>query len=158
MTDKNDSAVSAPGLPADPAYFKVLTEIDMIAHMAGNEFEKLLPEGLTQAQFGVLNRLLRLECVETVSELAAAFQVSQPTMSSTVKRLEAKGLVALVAAPNDRRAKHVRVTEAGKKLRNKTVDALAPHYEAFVASAQSIDWESLLPRLTALRAHFESRL
>lgn len=158
MTNKNDSAVSAPGLLTDPAYFKVLTEIDMIAHMAGKEFEKLLPAGLTQAQFGVLNRLLRLECVETVSELAAAFQVAQPTMSSTVKRLEAKGLVALVADPNDRRAKHVSVTKAGKKLRNKTVGALAPHFEAFVASAPPIDWDSLLPSLTALRAHFESRL
>lgn len=158
MTDKNTAAISSPGLLTDPAYFKVLTEIDMIAHMAGKEFEKLLPSGLTQAQFGVLNRLLRLECTETVSELAAAFQVAQPTMSSTVKRLEAKGLIVLIADIKDRRAKRVRVTPAGKKLRNKTVHALAPQYQAFVASAPPIDWESLLPSLTVLRAHFEKRL
>ena len=69
----------SPGLPEDHILFKVLTEIDMIAHMASVAFERALPGDLTTAQFGVLNRLLRLDATETVGELAAAFQVAQPT-------------------------------------------------------------------------------
>lgn len=157
MTEPARTA-SNPGLPDDPLPFKVLTEIDMIAHMAANEFEKLLPPGLTQAQFGVLNRLMRLDAVETVGELAAAFQVAQPTMSSTVKRLEAKKLVELAPHASDRRVRCVKVTPAGAALRRQAVKQLQPHLKAFAEAAPGIDWATILPQLTQLRVYFEDRL
>lgn len=157
MTQKS-RRVSDAGLSDDPVYFKVLTEIDMIAHMAANEFEKLLPPGLTQAQFGVLNRLMRLGRAETVGELASAFQVAQPTMSSTVKRLEAKKLVDLAPDPHDRRIRRVKVTPAGAAVRRKAVKRLQPHFKAFAETAPGVDWQAILPQLTILRAYLEDRL
>ncbi len=149
--------ISDAGLPDDPAAFKVLTEIDMIAHMAAVEFERLLPPTLTRAQFGVLHRLMRLNTEETIGELAAAFQVTQPTMSSTVKKLEEKGLIDFAPDPEDRRVKYVTVSAKGKSVRNQTINKLSPMIAAFNANGGDIDWETLLPNLFRIRQWFEER-
>ncbi|MEL7486178.1 MAG: MarR family transcriptional regulator [Pseudomonadota bacterium] len=145
------SAISDPGVDGDPMIFKVLTEIDMIAHLAETEFARALPEGLTPAQFGVLNRLMRLATEETVSELAAAFQVAQPTMSSTIKRLSDKGFTEFVADENDRRIRRVRVTPEGEAVRRRSVEAVAPFQTMIAKALPDVDWSEILPALTALR-------
>ena len=114
MKSTNEYDTSAAGLPGDPAAFKAMTEIGIISHLADNIFAKNLPKGLTIAQFGVLNHLLRLNRQETIGELASAMQVSQPSMSSTVRKLEDKGLIKLIANNNDRRVRRVSVTTKGE--------------------------------------------
>ena len=146
---------SAPGLESDPVQFKVLTEIDMIAHMASVEFERLLPDGITAAQFGVLNRAIRLGMSESIGELAAAFQVRQPTMSSTVRRLEQKKLVCLKASPSDRRVKYVEPTKSGHALRQKIIEDVAPYFGR-LQDADDIHWSEVLKALTAIRGLLET--
>lgn len=143
--------VKPPGLEGDPLAFKVLNEISIIAQLSENHFARLLPEGLTVAQFGVLNHLLRLEREETVSQLASAFQVSVPTMSSTVRKLEDKAFIAFKEEPTDRRVKRVTVTAAGKAIRQESVarlDEARPLFERIPAE----HWQTILPILTDLRA------
>jgi DNA-binding MarR family transcriptional regulator len=147
----------AAGLPGDPALFKVLTEINIISHLATTEFERLLPDDLTRAQFGVINHLLRLDTLETIGELAGAFQVAQPTMSSTVNRLHAKGLVEFIPDTEDKRIKRVCVTRAGRAIRERAVKAVAPHMLAFEGAAPDTDWVGILSALTQLRAFMEGR-
>ncbi len=154
---KKPTDIPQAGLPGDSVYFKVLVEIDMIAHMSSLAFSKFLPDGMTEAQLGVLNHLMRLDVEETISELADAFQVTQPTMSSTVRRLEFKRYVELVPDPRDRRIRRVRATEAGRRIRNDTVAALKPFYEAVEAETPDVDWDSCLDALTLLRAYFENK-
>ena len=148
---------SPPGLSSDPDIFKLLTEIDMIAHMAKREFERILPEGTSQAQFGVLNRLMRLNTTETVSELARAFQVTQPTMTSTLKKLEAKSLIRVAPDEKDRRAKRVSITELGQAERARilglTTTALTGLHEVF----KHLPYEILLTELGSIRAYLEER-
>lgn len=146
-----------PGLPGDPVMLNVMTEIDIIAHLAETEFQRLLPDGITPAQYGVLNRLLRIDGTETVSELAAAFQVAQPTMSSTVRKLEDKSLVELIQDTDDRRVKRVRVTRKGRAVRQKAVKALEPYWREFADAAPETDWARVLPMLTRLRAFLDDR-
>ncbi|MCI5044359.1 MAG: MarR family transcriptional regulator [Aquisalinus sp.] len=129
----------------------------MIAHMASVEFERLLPDGMTEAQFGVLNRLLRLDTVETISELADAFQVTQPTMSSTVKRLEEKGYIRFLADATDRRTKQVAVTAAGTDCRNEVVKMLEPHYAGLANDASRLSVANILPELQIIRGYLEKR-
>ncbi|MBL4618667.1 MAG: MarR family transcriptional regulator [Marinicaulis sp.] len=155
MTHKKLPA--APGLPGDPTLFGVLTEIAIIAQLTTTAFERVLPEGLTQAQFGVLHHLLRLDAVQTIGELASAFQVTQPTMSSTVKRLLAKGYVEIVPDKEDRRIKRVSVTEIGRDAREKAVKTIAPHIAAIQQDAPDTDWASTLKALTELRIFFDER-
>ena len=139
------------GLPRDTSEFKALTEIAIIAHLADNLFALVLPEGLTTAQFGVLNHLLQLDTQETISELAAALQVSQPTMSSTVKKLEQKGLTRRIGDAKDGRAKRVHVTNTGQRMRDQSV-ANIEHLRARLGPEfAAIDWAGLLPPLTQIR-------
>jgi DNA-binding MarR family transcriptional regulator len=143
------------GLAGDPLEFAVMTEISIIAHLADNAFARRLPDGLTTAQFAVLNHLLRLEAQQTIGELARALQVSQPTMSSTVKRLEEKGLVMLVPDPDDRRIRRVSVSPAGTKARNQAVKALDATKSELAVLSQK-EWTQLLPLLSRLRVALDS--
>ncbi|WP_375210458.1 MarR family winged helix-turn-helix transcriptional regulator [Hyphomonas jannaschiana] len=138
------------GLAGDPVEFAAMTEISIIAHLADTAFARRLPDGLTTAQFAVLNHLLRLEAEQTIGELARALQVSQPTMSSTVRRLEEKGLVSLVPDEDDRRIRRVSVNRSGAAVRNKAVQALDASKEDLAVLSQK-EWEQLLPLLNKLR-------
>jgi len=145
------------GLPGDPDLFSVLTEIHMIAHLSTTAFERRLAGALTMAQFGVLNHLLRLGEKETIGELASAFQLTQPTMSSTVKRLVAKGFVEIIPDKDDRRIKRVSITRAGRAARTKAVKTVAPHIAAVQGDAPHSDWARTLKALTSLRIFFDAR-
>ena len=138
------------GLAGDPVEFAAMTEISIIAHLADTAFARRLPDGLTTAQFAVLNHLLRLEAEQTIGELARALQVSQPTMSSTVRRLEEKGLISLVPDSDDRRIRRVSVNRSGAAVRNNAVQALDASKKDLAVLSQE-EWKQLLPLLNRLR-------
>ena len=143
------------GLAGDPVEFAAMTEISIIAHLADTAFARRLQDGLTTAQFSVLNHLLRLEAQQTIGELARALQVSQPTMSSTVRRLEEKGFVTLVPDRDDRRIRRVAVSRAGAAARKKAVQALDGAKNELAALSQK-EWKQLLPLLNKLRVALDS--
>ena len=150
--------VTPSGLDSDPDIFKLLTEIDMIAHMVKNEFERVLPDGMTQAQFGVLNRLTRLGVLETVSELAKAFQVAQPTMTSTLKKLQAKAYVEFVPDEQDGRVKRVAITKAGTKARAEILQITGVALAEFESGFKDIRYTTLLKDLGLIRTFLERRV
>ena len=154
MTD--DSKADA-GLPGDPVLFKLLTEISIISNLAEREFERVLPGGLTLAQFGVLNHLLRLNVQQTVGELASAMQVAQPTMSSTIKKLMDKGYVSFIPDAEDRRVKRVKVTRAGRGFRDRAVKAVGSGLASLSEVSSGTDWSVVLQDLTRLRILIDSR-
>lgn len=147
-TDDLKAASEARG---EPIEFAVLTEIAIIAHLSETAFARLLPGKLTTAQFGVLNHLIRKETSETISQIASAMQVSQPTMSSTVRKLEDNGLIELIHDKDDRRIRRVAVTKAGRAIRKQSVEALASLQDGPLTKLSSTDWETLLPALGRLR-------
>lgn len=140
------------GLPGDPILFSVMTEIAIIAKLGDREFERRMPDGLTVAQFSILNHLLRLDREETIGEIAHCMQVAQPTVSSTVRKLEEKGFIVLKADPADRRLRKVAVTAAGRKARDAAVKAVAPGIDILTAGTQGTDWPAILTALERLRA------
>ena len=154
-TPDDKRAPAMAGLPGDPLEFMVLNEIGIISQLANAEFNRLIPKGMTVAQFTVLNHLLRKRTTETVGELASAIQVAQPTMSSTVRKLEDKGLVQLLADPDDRRIRRVQVTPAGEDMRNACVAALAPSQHLLAEALTRAEWESILPVLMKLRVQMD---
>lgn len=139
-------------LHGDPIDFSALTEISIIAHLAENAFARVLPKGLTTAQFGVLNHLLRKGQPETIGDIAAAMQVSQPTMSSTVRKLENQGFVNLIATDADRRVRRVAVTEAGQIVRDKSIEKIAVIRHSMLAEISDTDWALILPTLSRIRS------
>lgn len=149
MSEKKPPA--GPGLQGDPAIFKVFTEIAMISRLADREFERVMPGELTLAQFAIINHLLRLDAQQTIGEIASAMQVAQPTMSSTVKKLEAKRFVEFIPDAEDRRVKRVKVTPAGRAIRDAAVEAVGPGLAKLRSALPDADWTELLGQLTPLR-------
>ncbi|MEM7763847.1 MAG: MarR family transcriptional regulator [Pseudomonadota bacterium] len=146
---------SDAGTANDSVEFKLFTEIDMIAHMSTTLFQRALPVGTSVAQFGVLNRLARLSKEETITELAKAFLVSQPTMTSTIKKLVSKGHVALKSGERDRRQKFVSITKAGLAHREAITTSLSPAYPQLQTRVTSEELEETLTVLFRIREMLE---
>ena len=154
MTEKATQGVRS-GLPDDPDDFTAVTEIIMVAHLAETAFSRSLPPCLTYAQFGVLNRLARLDGTETISQLAKAFLVSQPTMSSTVARLEAAGLVERRTDVSDARRRPIALTEAGRMVRDEGVERIDGLRDRIAPMLGDTDFGMLIPALRRLREALE---
>src|ERR1700761_6558075 len=74
-----------------------------------------VPSGLSRAAASVLVTL-RDEGPQRVTALAAHENVTQPTMSTLIRRLERRALIVRSADAADRRASLVEVTDAGRVL------------------------------------------
>lgn len=146
-----DDLKPAAETQGDPVEFAVLTEIAIIAHLADTAFARLLPKGFTTAQFGVLNHLIRKDTQETIGELASAMQVSQPTMSSTVRKLEDSGFIELVYDPDDRRVRRVSVTKSGRAIRAESIKSLNAMKTSALKDIDPADWALVLPALGRIR-------
>lgn len=138
------------GLPHDPDSFKVLTEISIIAHKVDTAFQRRLPAGMSTAQFGILNHLVRLNTQETVSQLAGAMQVSQPTMTSNVKKMLEKGWLKAISG-EDKRQKLLSVSDSGKRARQDALDLVGPEMAALFSVIENKEIAALLPPLKRLR-------
>jgi DNA-binding MarR family transcriptional regulator len=139
--------------PKDRPDVKVFAEIAMIDQLVTNKLERVLPAGLSHAQFGVLSRLCReTEAAATPAELARAFQVTKGAMTNTLQRLEAQGLVTVAPDPDDGRKKLVTVTPAGQSVQYAALHALRPMTESLRSAFTEAEFVEALPFLKALRA------
>ncbi|WP_379553455.1 MarR family winged helix-turn-helix transcriptional regulator [Qipengyuania sp. DGS5-3] len=136
----------------EPISYQVFNEIGIIDQLASHAFTQSLPRDMTIAQFGILNHFVRLgHEFSTPAQLASAFQVSRPTMSNTLARLERSGLITLVPAPDDGRAKHVSITDAGRAMRDTCIQRLAEPLAELDREVPAELFEELLPLLAKLR-------
>ena len=133
------------------ALFTLFNEIGIISQLSSARLARMLPHGLTVAQFSVLNHLVRLEGDWSPARLAAAFQVTKGTMTSTLQRLVAKGLISLEPDPSDGRAKHVKLTEAGGVAREAALAAAGPSLGELNAALSPAEIDTLIPALQKLR-------
>ncbi len=110
-----------------------------------------MPEGMTLAQFSVLNHFVRRGGPKRPSDLARAFQVTKATMTSTLQRMEPKGLVAIVPDESDGRGRLVMVTEAGRAMHAACIAALAPVLADVLEAAGEAPFAALVAPLAHLR-------
>ncbi len=136
---------------SDPPLFALLNEIGIIEQLARNRFERAQADGLRLPQFAVLNHLVRLGDGRGPAQIARAFEVTKATMTNTLQRLEARGLVRLEDDARDGRAKRVFLTPEGRARREAAVAATAADL-APIAAALTTRPETLLPGLRELRA------
>jgi DNA-binding MarR family transcriptional regulator len=137
--------------PDDPPLFRLFNEIGIIAQLAERLFESVMPKGMTLAQFSVLNHFTRLGGERTPAALADAFQVTRATMTSTLQKLEAKGLVAVAGDPEDGRSKRVSITGAGRAMRDACIAALGPEIGRLEKLMDASSATAILPELKRLR-------
>ncbi len=85
---------------------------DILTRQVNNE---LRSEGLTMTQIRVLTLLdQRPEGTASMKDIEKDLSVSQPTSVGVYKRLLEKGMVTYLPDPDNKRAKWLRLTEAGK--------------------------------------------
>ena len=143
------------GPPEDPAIFVFFNEIGIIEQLSRSRFERVLPDGLRISQFAVLNHFVRLGGEPRPAELARAFQVTKGAMTNTLGRLEARGLIEVRPDPADGRAKRVRITEAGRRMREACLAALAPAIAELGQDFDPAEFAQALPFLQRLRAYMD---
>ena len=132
-----------------------VTEIwDMLRTMFGQHRRRFLIAAaeldLHPAQAGAL---LQLASPLPMSELASALACDNSNVTGLVDRLEARGLVARQASPDDRRVKHVVLTSAGRRLRDRMLDRVGrvPPGLAALSVAEQRQLRDLLRRVVAPR-------
>jgi DNA-binding MarR family transcriptional regulator len=87
--------------------------LDQANHALGSEIAgALAPLGLGQRGFCVLSAAVDAGLTQT--ELAGMIGLDKTTMVVTVDDLESKGYAERIASPHDRRARMIRVTDAGR--------------------------------------------
>ncbi|MCG9914961.1 MAG: MarR family transcriptional regulator [Phenylobacterium sp.] len=149
MSEPEPNASPVPSHEA--RLFTLFNEIGIINQLSSTAFERVLPHGLTQAQFTVLNHCIRLGDNKTPAQLASAFQVTRGTLTSTLQRLEAKGFIALVPDAKDGRSKRVLLTAAGRNAAKESIVAAAPILTRAQAALSREEVEDLMPILIKLR-------
>ena len=75
----------------------------------------------------------------SISALARAVHLSQPTVSGIVSRLERRGLIARRRSEGDRRSVVLEVTEAGERVLDEAPSLLQEQFRAELARLE--DWE-----------------
>lgn len=73
----------------------------------------LKPVGITSGQFSLLMSLNRPD-PPSLGSVAALLAMDRTTLTANLKPLERRGLVEMATDPNDRRAKRLRLTAAGR--------------------------------------------
>lgn len=149
MSEPTPSASPEPSHEA--RLFTLFNEIGIIHQLSSTAFERVLPHGLTLAQFTVLNHCVRLGDNKTPAQLASAFQVTRGTLTSTLQRLEAKGFIALVPDTKDGRSKRVLLTPPGRQAAAESVAAAAPILTRAKSALSREEVEGLLPILIKVR-------
>ncbi len=153
MPDARDLQTDTP--THEQLLFRLLNEIGIINQLAGTAFERLLPHGLTRAQFTVLNHCVRMGDNKTPAQLADILQVTRGTMTSTLARLEEKGFIRVEPDEVDGRSKRVLLTRKGRAAREESIRAALPLLsEAKVAIPRDMV-ERMLPHIEVIRAWFD---
>ncbi len=144
-----------PDTPASSPLFVYFNEIGIIAQLSTALFERTLPAGLNNSQFGVLNWFSRVDSQASPGRLASAFQVTAGAMTNTLKKLESKGLVKIEPDELSGRKKKVTITPAGEELRQQAIAAAAPLFEEFVERFPQEGIEGQIEELQKVREYLD---
>jgi DNA-binding MarR family transcriptional regulator len=140
-----------------PIAFRVFNEIGIIGQLSRTEFERVMPAGLKQSQFMVLNHLTRLGGEWNQSRLANAFQVTKGAMTNTIQRLESRGFINVAPDPTDGRGKLISITDAGRAARAECLEKLTPVLAELLATFPEDEFAAALPFLERLRIHLDAK-
>ncbi|MEK6540845.1 MAG: MarR family transcriptional regulator [Pseudomonadota bacterium] len=150
--------------PPDSSAIRTLFQnIGIINQLSGAVARRALGSGsagganMGTSELSVLGRSIRIGDGETPTKLARLFQLSKPSMTAIITKLERKGFVELCADADDARSKRVYVTEAGRAAHAAAEGALGV---AMARELAGIDVAALLtaaPGVALLKAHMDER-
>lgn len=144
--------------PTDYAAIRTLFQnIGIISQLSGAVTRRALGASMGASELSVLGRSIRMGDGETPTKLARLFQLSKPSMTAIIAKLERKGYVELRADVDDARSKRLYVTHAGRAAHAAAEGALGV---AMARELTGIDVAALLtaaPGVALLKAHMDER-
>ena len=136
---------------------QVFAEIAAIDQMVTRAMERVLPEGLSRAQFNLLNRLA-FAGDQSPGDLSTHFLLTKGAVTHLLGRLEGQGLVAVSSVASDQRRKRVRLTEQGARVLTDAGIGLRD-LSRTLRDALSVEaFNATLPLLADLRGHLTETL
>lgn len=79
-----------------------------------------------------------------IQEIAAALQLTPPTVSVGIRRLEEAGYITRGADPNDSRAVKLSITDAGKRIRENAVDFRSRKLDILLSGLSPTEQDTIL--------------
>ena len=116
---------------------------------------RLLPHGLTHAQWLPLHRIAQGEC-DTVAALARDQSLDPGVMTRALDRLEAKGLVRRERSQQDRRVVRLLLTDAGRAVSQHVPAALAEVLKANLVGFDGAERQQLINLLQRMVSNGEA--
>ena len=143
--------------PDTEQLFRYFSEVMILSHLATTAFETAMKDGMTMAQFGVLNHLCRVGNGQTQVEVARAMQVRKSTMTSMLRGLVKACFVTVTPDLFDRRTKRVHITPEGREARLDAIRAVTPEMDAIGRLVQPQDVTLGVTALERVRKIMDSR-
>lgn len=161
-TDDVDGVVAAwrrerPDLDVSP--LEVLSRVSRLArHLDLARRQAFAEQGLEQWEFDVLSALRRSGAPYqlTPGDLLRETLVTSGTMTNRLDRLAGRGLLTRQAAPHDRRAVLVTLTEQGRRLADQALEALLQGERELLAGLEADERADLAASLKRLLVDFEA--
>jgi DNA-binding MarR family transcriptional regulator len=133
----------------------VFSEIGIIEHLIRLSIAEHLPAGMTYAHFELLMHLTRNGDGQTPAELAQGVMMSKGAITNILQKMEALGLVAVLADVSDRRKKRVRMTRAGAERYMQVLKDMKWKMEALREGFTEAEFRAALPFLRNLRGFLQ---
>jgi len=135
----------------------MFTEIGIINSLSSTELQRVLAPDLNVSEYSLLNHFIRVGDNKTPSHLAKIFQMTKPSMTAIVSKLESKGYVNVTPGTEDRRQKFVTITPAGAKARELGATKTAPLLSELLTLVDEKKLRALIPGLQHLREVLDSQ-
>lgn len=133
----------------------VFSEIGIIEHLIRLSVLEHLPEGMTYAHFELLMHFTRNGDGQTPAELAQGMMMSKGAMTNVLQKMEALGMVAVLADVSDRRKKRIRMTRIGAERYMQVLKDMKWKMEALREGFTEGEFRAALPFLRNLRSFLE---
>ncbi|MDO3386231.1 MarR family transcriptional regulator [Gilvimarinus sp. SDUM040013] len=141
---KKPSQQNSGQAPQQDPVFEFFRTVHIIEQLSRTRAESALPDEMKMAHFGVLSYLVHQGDGASPASIAEIFQVTRPSMTNTLQRLEARDYIRIAANPEDGRAKRVYLTSKGEKAFHKAREAIAPVFnDIFQALGEKVFLDSL---------------
>ncbi|HXW08815.1 MAG TPA: MarR family transcriptional regulator [Vicinamibacterales bacterium] len=132
-----------------------ILQIHRVTHRIGLHIERLRAARVTQGEAHILAYLAEVD-EATVGDVHRAFAHKRSTLTSTLDRLEARGLLVRASDVRDRRTFVVRLTRRGRSVAGAVTRHLRAFERAVLAQTSARDVQAFLRVIDALdRFHAE---
>lgn len=119
-------------------YYSAYKEID---HLYGKLAAK---SGLSDSAFWVLYSICEHDGNCTQKGICEQWSYSKQTVNSSLKVLENRGLIKLIAANSSKKSKHILLTEAGEAFAKEKVDVIFAMERSIFEKMNSSERQALL--------------